>query len=461
MSAHVSDARDAAAQLASAQFDAFDPAPRLLMGPGPINADPRVLRAMSAQLLGQFDPQFRACMRQTAALYRGVFQTGNPRTLLIDGTARAGIEAALVSLIEPGDRVLVPVFGRFGHLIAEIARRAGAQVHCIETEWGTVFSTEQLQAAVRAVRPSLVALSHGDTSTTMAQPLAELGGICRAHDALVYVDATATLGGMNLPVDAWQLDIVSAGLQKCLGGPPGSAPLTLNERTAARIVRRRHTEQGLRPPGGAAPVNGGDGLDGLDGEGPIVGSNYFDLAMLMDYWSDKALNHHTEATSMLYAARECARILLKEGLARAFARHALADSALQAGIDAMGLRVFGDRRHKMPNVTGVFIPPGVDGEKVRRALLAHFNLEIGTSFGPLHGRIWRIGTMGYNARADAVLNTLGALEAVLAAEGVPLPRGAAVDAALARYRQAAAASPADAQAHGLNQLNQSQGRQTP
>ncbi|MBI3373900.1 MAG: alanine--glyoxylate aminotransferase family protein [Betaproteobacteria bacterium] len=405
-------------------FDELDPAPRLLMGPGPINADPRVLRAMGAQLLGQFDPQFRGYMKQTAELFRGVFQTANPRTLMIDGTARAGIEAALVSLIEPGDRVLVPVFGRFGHLKAEIARRAGADVRTIETEWGTVFTAECLQEAVREHRPKLVALSHGDTSTTMAQPLAEIGRICRAHDALVCVDATATLGGMDLPVDLWELDIVSAGLQKCLGGPSGIAPLTLNQRAEMRILRRRHTEQGLRAP------------DAVDGEGPIIGSNYFDLAMVMDYWSDQALNHHTEATTMLYGARECARILLKEGLAKAFARHALTDSAMQSGIDAMGLRVFGDRRHKMANVTGVVIPEGVDGEKVRRALLAHFNIEIGTSFGPLHGRIWRIGAMGYNARADAVLATLGALEAVLAAEGVRLPRGAAVDAALARYRSA-------------------------
>ncbi|HEX2331988.1 MAG TPA: aminotransferase class V-fold PLP-dependent enzyme, partial [Burkholderiales bacterium] len=255
-----------------------------------------------------------------------------------------------------------------------------------------------------------------------AQPLAELGKLCRQHDALLYVDATATLGGMDLPVDAWQLDVVSAGLQKCLGGPSGSAPLTLNDRAERRILRRRHTEQGLRRPGEP------------QGEGPVIRSNYFDLAMIMDYWSDRALNHHTEATSMLYAARECARILLQEGLPRAFARHALASRALMAGLSAMGLKLFGDTRHKMPNVTGVHIPAGVDGDKVRDALLAHFNIEIGTSFGPLHGRIWRIGTMGYNARQDAVLVTLGALEAVLAGEGFKVPRGAAVDAALSVYR---------------------------
>jgi (S)-ureidoglycine-glyoxylate aminotransferase len=380
-----------------------NPPERLLMGPGPINADPRVLAVMGLPLLGQFDPVFREYMKQASELYRGVFQTRNRWTLLIDGTARSAIEAALVSLIEPGDRVLVPVFGRFGHLKVEIAKRCGAEVRAVETEWGSVFPAERLEAEIRAFRPRLVAVSHGDTSTTMAQPLADLGKICRDADALLYVDATATLGGMDLPVDAWQLDVVSAGLQKCMGGPPGSAPLTLNERAQRKIERRKHTEEGLREPGQR------------DGDGPVIRSNYFDLAMIMDYWSDKALNHHTEATSMLYAAHECARILLEEGLQNAFARHQRASDALVAGLKAMGLELYGDQKHKMPNVTGVVIPKGVDGEAVRRALLEKHGIEIGTSFGPLRGRIWRIGTMGYNARPEAVQRTLRALEDVLAA----------------------------------------------
>jgi (S)-ureidoglycine-glyoxylate aminotransferase len=382
-------------------FEDLDPPQRLLMGPGPINAHPRVLAAMAKPLLGQFDPKFREYMAQTSALYRAVFQTQNRWTLLIDGTARAAIEAALVSLIEPGDKVLVPVFGRFGHLKVEIARRCGAEVAALETEWGTVFPPEVLEREIRKHKPRLVAVSHGDTSTTMAQPLAELGRICRSHDALLYVDATATLGGMDLRTDAWQLDVVSAGLQKCLGGPPGSAPLTLNERAAQRIYRRKHVEEGLRD------------RNQPQGDGPVIRSNYFDLAMIMDYWSDKALNHHTEATTMLYAARECARVVLQEGLSRVFARHEKASRALVEGLRAMGLKLFGDLEHKMPNVTGVFIPRGVDGDKVRRALLESHDIEIGTSFGPLHGRIWRIGTMGVNANEDAVRRTLAALDAVL------------------------------------------------
>jgi (S)-ureidoglycine-glyoxylate aminotransferase len=409
-------------------LDELDPLPRLLMGPGPINVDPRVLRAMSAQLLGQFDPQFTRYMGDVMALYREVFQTQNRWTFLVDGTARAGIEAVLVSILAPGDHVLVPIFGRFGHLLVEIATRCGADVRTIEAEWGQVFTSSAIEAALKQHKPKLLATVQGDTSTTMAQPLAEIGDLCRKHGTLLYVDATASIGGMDLPVDAWQIDAVSVGLQKCLAGPPGVAPITLSDRVADLIAARKHVEQGIRTAGDVATT------------APRIQSNYFDLAMVMDYWSERRLNHHTEATSMLYAARECARILLKEGLQAAFARHAAASHAMTAGLRAMGLKLFGDQAHKMPNVTGVVIPDGVDGEKVRGALLEDFGIEIGTSFGPLKGKIWRIGTMGYNCRKQNVLIVLNALETVLAAQGYRLPRGAAADAALAAYRDAKAAS---------------------
>src|SRR5215216_634194 len=304
----------------------LDPLPRLLMGPGPINVDPRVLRAMAMPLLGQFDPQFTGYMNETMGLLRDLFQTQNRWSFLVDGTARAGVEALLVSLIEPGDRVLVPVFGRFGHLLCEIAARCGAEVHAIETEWGTVFAPDAIEDAVKRHRPKLLAIVHGDTSTTMAQPLAEIGELCRRYDALLYVDATATLGGTDIPVDRWNIDAASAGLQKCLSGPPGSAPITFSERVERAVLRRKHVEAGIRP-AGFTP-----------GAGPRIQSNYFDLPMLMDYWGEARLNHHTEATSMLYAARECARVILQEGLEPVFARHALASRALTAGLQAMGLR---------------------------------------------------------------------------------------------------------------------------
>jgi (S)-ureidoglycine-glyoxylate aminotransferase len=398
------------------------PLPRLLMGPGPINADPRVLRAMSAQLLGQFDPQFRQMMRETMALYRQVFETRNDWTFIVDGTARSAIETAMVSVVEPGDRVLVLSFGRFGQLKTEIARRAGADVRVIECEWGTVFTPEAVEAAIRDFSPALVTVCQGDTSTTMCQPLQEIGRLCHRHGALLQVDATASLGGTPLPVDAWEIDCVTGGLQKCLAGPSGASPVTFGDAFARKVYRRRHIEEGVRPAGY------------VPGEGRIISSNYFDLAMLMDYWSDSALNHHTEATTMLYGSRECGRIFVKEGHAAVFKRHADASAAMVAGIEAMGLKVFGDVAHKMPNVTGVWIPAGVNGDRVRLALLNDFNIEIGTSFGQLHGKIWRIGAMGYNARRDAVLITLSALETVLAAEGHRILRGAGVDAAYQTYK---------------------------
>ena len=404
-------------------FEELNPAPRLLMGPGPINADPRVLRVMSAQLLGQFDPQFRRMMRETMALYRAFFETQNDWTLVLDGTARAAIEMVMLSCIEPGDKVLVLSFGRFGQLLDEIAQRCGANVRVLRADWGTVFDLAQIEAAIKEFSPKLVACCQGDTSTTMLQPLDGLGELCHRHGALLQVDATASCGGTPLPVDAWQLDAVTAGLQKCLSGPSGAAPITLSKAMAQAIYRRRHVESGLRP------------ADDVPGPGQRIASNYMDLAMVMDYWSDAGLNHHTEATSMLYGARECARIFVQEGLPQVYARHAAASRAVLAGVQGMNLRLYGDQAHKMPNITGVFVPDGVNGNKLRAALLNDFNIEIGTSFGPLNGKVWRIGAMGYNARPDCVLLTLAALEIVLAAEGHKFTRGAGVDAAYATYQR--------------------------
>lgn len=407
---------------ANSAFHELSPSPRLLMGPGPINADPRVLKAMSTQLLGQFDPQFRLMMRETMALYRAFFETQNDWTLVLDGTSRSAIEMVMMSAIEQGDKVLVCSFGRFGQLLDEIAQRCGAKVKVIHAEWGTVFDLAQIETALKDFSPKLVAVCQGDTSTTMLQPLAGLGELCHRYGAMLQVDATASCGGTPLPVDAWAIDAVTAGLQKCLAGPSGIAPITLSNRMAQTIYRRRHIEDGLQP------------ANYVPGEGSRIASNYMDVAMIMDYWSDAGLNHHTEATSMLYCARECARIFVQEGLQNVYNRHAAASRAVVSGLQGMNLKVYGDIANKMPNVTGVYIPDGINGDKVRSALLNDFNIEIGTSFGPLHGKVWRIGAMGYNARQDTVLQTLGALEVVLAAEGHKFTRGAGVDIAYQSYK---------------------------
>ena len=406
-------------------IDDLNPPPRLLMGPGPVDVDPRVLKAMSMPMLGQFDPAFTAYMNETMSLYREIFQTNNKWTFLVDGTARSAIETIMVSVLEPGDKVLVPMFGRFGHLLVEIAQRCGANVVTIETEWGSVFDPNQIEEAIRREQPKMVALNQGDTSTTMAQPLEDIGTICRNNDVLLFVDATASIVGMDLPVDDWKIDAVSIGLQKCLAGPPGSAPITFNGRIEEIVSKRKHIEAGIRP------------VDYTAGSGSRIPSNYFDLSMLMDYWGETRLNHHTEAASMLYAARECARVVLQQGLEESFKRHALASEAMVAGLEAMGLNLFGDMQNKMPNVTGVYIPEGVPGEQVRSQLLNDFGIEIGTSFGPLHGKIWRIGAMGYNCRKRSILTCLAALEAVLRQNGYKAAApGAGVDEATRTYRLA-------------------------
>ena len=405
------------------EYEPVHPPQRLLMGPGPINADPRVLRAMSAHLVGQYDPAMTAYMNETMALYRTVFRTENEQTFLVDGTSRAGIEAALVSLITPGDRVLVPVFGRFGHLLREIAERCGAVVHVREIEWGTVFTPDEIERAIIETRPTILAIVHGDTSTTLAQPLDELGAICERHGVLFYTDVTASLAGNVFETDAWGVDVATAGLQKCLAGPSGSSPITLSPRAVEIIDARKSVEAGIRVEGDPVRAH------------PIR-SNYFDLSMLMDYWGEKRLNHHTEATSMLYAARECARLLVDEGMDAAVARHRLHGGAMVEGLVGLGLTLFGDQSVRMNNVVGVEIPDGVNGDAARGAMLTDFGIEIGTSFGPLHGRIWRIGTMGYNARRDTVLTTLAALEQVLRRAGAPVTAGGGVGAAMDYYGDA-------------------------
>ncbi len=412
-------------------YGQLNPPARLLMGPGPINADPRVLRAMASQLVGQYDPAMTGMMNEVMALYRGIYRTENRWTLLVDGTSRAGIEAVLLSGIRPGDKVLVPVFGRFGHLLCEIARRCRAEVHTIEVPWGEVFDPQQIEDAITRVKPRWLLTVQGDTSTTMLQPLDQLGEICRRHGVLFYTDATASVAGNVLESDAWGLDAVSAGLQKCLGGPSGSSPVTISPRFEEAIRRRKCVEEGIRT------------AEHSDGSEEMIYSNYFDLGMIMDYWGPERLNHHTEATSMLFAARECARVILEEGLDQTIERHRLHGGALLAGIQGMGLEVFGDQAHRMNNVLGVMIPDGIPGEQVRQLLLNDFSIEIGTSFGPLAGKIWRIGTMGYNARKDCVMQTLTALEAVLHRLGFRAPQGEALQCAWNHYdRHASHAAPA-------------------
>lgn len=401
----------------------LSPSQRTIMTPGPVEVDPRVLRALSYPILGQFDPEFTGLMNETMQMLRQLFKTNNTWAYPIDGTSRSGIEAVLTSLIEPGDRVLVPIYGRFGHLLVEIAERCGAEVSIMEKEWGTVFDQQEIIEQVKLDKPALLAMVHGETSTGRIQPLQEIGKACRELDVLLVVDAVATIGGVDVAVDDWHIDALIGGTQKCLSIPSGMAPITYNERAEAKLLKRKKIERGLRDtskPNDLTSVRG-------------IQSNYLDLSQLQDYWGPSRLNHHTEATSMLYALREGVRIVLEEGLEARFARHRLNEKALMAGLEAMGLELYGDPANKLPVVTCIMIPYGIDGEAVRAMLLEHFGIEIASSFGPLKGKIWRIGTMGYSCRKANVLQVLGALEAVLIRLKCPIQPSQSVQAALDVY----------------------------
>jgi len=407
--------------MTSPRYSELSVGKRTILTPGPVEVDPRVLRALATPILGQFDPEFTDLMNQTSLMIRDVFRTTNPRALAVDGSSRAGLEAGLTALIEPGDRVLVPVFGRFGNLLVEIAQRLDAQVEILEVEWGTVFDPAVLAHEVRTRKPQVLALVHGETSTGRVQPLEGIGQACREAGTLFVVDAVATLGGVPFETDAWLVDLAIAGAQKCLSVPAGMAPVTWNDRAEGKMRARSRVERGLRTSADR------------DGDRPAIRSNYLDLVQLADYWSPVRLNHHTETTSMLYALREGLRIVLEEGLEARWERHRLHERAVVAGVLAMGLELYGDPGCKLPVVACVEVPPGIDGDAVRAYLLDRFGVEIASSFGPLKGKIWRIGTMGHSASRFNVLHGLGALEATLLHFGVEVPAGRAVQAALAVY----------------------------
>jgi (S)-ureidoglycine-glyoxylate aminotransferase len=400
---------------------------RTIMTPGPVEVDPRVLRVMSTPVIGQFDPAFTHVMNETMELIRALFQTNNEYAFPVDGTSRAGIEAVLTSLIEPGDVVLVPIFGRFGHLLVEISERCGAHVEIMERPWGTVFAQDDIIAKIREVRPALVAMVHGETSTGRVQDVDRIGAACREVDALFAIDVVATIAGMDFRTDDWLIDAAIGGTQKCISVPSGMAPLTFNSRAADKMKRRKRVERGLR--------EHRSGLSEQQREHAVIQSNYLDLAQLMDYWSPVRLNHHTEMTTMLYALREGLRIIMEEGLVARFARHKLHEQALVHGLLAMGVKLFGDPSCKLPMVTCIEVPDGIHCDAVTTMMLEHFSIEIVSSFGPLKGKIWRVGTMGYSCNQKNVLHLLGALEAVFMRNGMQINVGRGVQAALDVYEQ--------------------------
>lgn len=378
---------------------------RLIMTPGPVGIDPRVSQAMSSSILGQFDPDFTNIMNQTMEMIRASFMTKNKWSFPIDGTSRAGIEAVIASIVKPGDKVLVPIIGRFGQLLVELVERAGGEVHTIQRPMGEVFDQAEIIAALDEIQPKVLALVHGETSTGRMQPMDQLGKACKERGVFSVVDAVATYLGTVIPVDEWELDAVIGGAQKCLSIPSGITPITFNDRFAEEINKRKRVESGIRTAEDEA-------------DNPFITSNYLDLTQLQDYWSERRLNHHTEATVMIYALYQGLRLALEEGVEKRAQRHEYHHTALKKAIKALGLTIYSDNHHEMKMVTCVEIPENLDGEAFRSGLLKEYGVEIASSFGALHGKIWRIGTMGYVVQKMNIVTFVTIFSAYLVNSGV-------------------------------------------
>jgi alanine-glyoxylate transaminase/serine-glyoxylate transaminase/serine-pyruvate transaminase len=388
-------------------FRDLDPPSRLLLGPGPSNVHPRVTRALTAPVVGYLDPAWFAVMDETVTLLRRVYGTENRVTFPISGTGTAGMEALLFNLIEPGDKVLVGVNGYFGDRLHQIARRAGGDVIPLRAMWGQPIDPERVRIALKE-NPgvTLVAVVHGETSTGVLQPLEALGRIVREYEALLVADCVTTLGGEAVDVDAWLVDAAYSCTQKALGCPPGLSPLTVGERAWAKIERR------------ASPAQ----------------SWYLDLKLLAEYWLGTRTYHHTPPAAMVYALREGLRVVLEEGLEQRYARHRTNAAALRAGLETLGLPFIAAEGCWLSTLTAVQIPETIDDTAIRGQLRDRYNIEIGGGLGPLRGKAWRIGLMGYGATATNVLLVLAALETVLREAGYPVERGAASAAAAAVLR---------------------------
>lgn len=394
---------------------------RLIMTPGPVSVDPRVSQAMSNSILGQFDYEFVDIMNKTMELIRKSFLTDNQWSFPIDGTSRAGLEAVIASIVKPGDTVLVPIIGRFGYLFTELVKRAGGIVHNIQKPMGEVFEQAEIIEALDTVKPKVLAIVHGETSTGRLQPIDQLGHACKERGIYSVVDAVATYQGMVIPVDEWELDAVIGGAQKCLSIPSGITPITFNDRFSEEINKRKRVELGIRS-------------NESTEQDHFIRSNYLDLTQLQDYWSPKRLNHHTESTTSIYALYTGLKIALTEGIEARSARHAYHQEGLKQALKALGLEIFGDETNEMKMVICVNIPDGADDSKFREGLLKNYGIEIAGSFGELQGKIWRIGIMGYAIEKQNILTFLSIFSLYLAHQGVQnLNPEKAIDTLLAYY----------------------------
>ncbi len=370
----------------SKKFTDLNTSPRILLGPGPSMVPSRVLRAMATPLIGHLDPEFITIMKEVQELLRYVFQTGNDVTFPVSGTGSAAMEASMANFIEPGDAVLIAVNGYFGERLCDMAGRYGAEVHRIDRPWGEVFTPAEIEEALAQRRYKLLGVVHAETSTGALQP--EIGAIAEAahkHGALLVLDTVTSLGGVPVQIDAWGVDVAYSGTQKALSCPPGLSPLTVGPR-AQEVLHQRKTK---------------------------VANWYLDLTLVEKYWGDERTYHHTAPISMNYALREALRIIAEEGLENRFARHRAHAEMLWAGLEALGLPPLVESAYRLPTLTTPQLPAGLDEVAIRQKLLAEYNIEIAGGFGPLKGKVWRIGLMGFSSRRENVVLLLSALRELL------------------------------------------------
>ena len=380
----------------------LQPPQKVLLGPGPSTVHPRVLQAMANPVMGHLDPAFFQVMDDVCEMLREVFHTSNTMTLPISSTGTGAMETACVNIIEPGDSVLICRNGYFGIRLADIAERCGATVHVMDTPWGKSVDPQMLRDELKKHSGlKAVGVVHAETSTGVLSSVKELVEVIREHGALAIVDAVTSLGGHDMRMDDWGIDVCYSATQKCLGAPPGLAPISLSE-AAMDVVRNRKSK---------------------------VQSFYFNLKDLEAYWNETRAYHHTSPINMTYALREALRMMMEEGLENRIQRHARVADGLRAGLEALGMTLLAEEGHRLNPLTTVSVPEGVDDAKVRRTLLDDYDIEIGGGLGEFRGKAWRIGLMGESARERNVFALLSALETILSKEGYEVAFGASLSAA--------------------------------
>jgi alanine-glyoxylate transaminase / serine-glyoxylate transaminase / serine-pyruvate transaminase len=393
--------------LARNKISTFHPPLRTLMGPGPSDINPRVLGAMSSPAIGYLDPIFVTMMEELKTLLRYAYQTENALTFPISGPGSVGMESCFVNMVAPGDKVIVCRNGVFGGRMIENVERAGGVAVVVEDTWGEPVSPQKLEDALKANRDArVVAFVHAETSTGCMSDAKLLTEIAHKYDCLVIVDAVTSLVGSPLKVDEWGIDAIYSASQKCLSCTPGLSPVSYNERV----------------------------VDYVKGRKDKVHSWFMDLNLILNYWgSTTRTYHHTAPVNSLYALHESLLLLRDEGLEKSWARHQRHHLALKAGLEAIGLQFVVKEEARLPQMNAVYVPQGVNEAEVRKTLLNEFNLEIGAGLGPLAGKIWRFGLMGYSARAENVMLCLSALGSVLSDMGLPVKVGTAEAAAHDSY----------------------------